>query len=178
MTVVMSMMVGSLSRTLIMPEERRISRRQRYKLSEMVMNRLSLLPESNKILIVCLLYSFSHPGTNHIDLYIEWMGLTDVKRNAIEVRKRRALDRLRELLGGKRPDYHDIYVSLRRSYDNADDTSDTMPNLPEDGMLGYNGMRKRMSSIKSPIPRRISKGLPTTSSTAVRTIRNKAWSEA
>lgn len=145
----MSMMVGSLSRTLIMPEERRISRRQRYKLSEMVMNRLSLLPESNKILIDCLSYSFSHPDTNYIDLYIEKMGLTDVKRNAIEVRKRRALDRLKELLGGRRPDYHDIYVSLRRSYDNADDTSDTMPYLPEDGMLGYNGMRKRMSSMKS-----------------------------
>ena len=71
------------------------------------------------------------------------------KRNAIEVRKHRALDKLKELLGGKRPDYHDIYVSLRRSYDNADDTSDTMPYLPEDGMLGYNGMRKRMSSMKS-----------------------------
>lgn len=115
----------------------------------MVMNKLSMLPESDKIIIDCLLYSFSHPDTNYIDLYIERMGLTDVKRNAIEVRKRRALDRLKELLGGKRPDYHDIYVSLRRSYDNADDTSDTMPYLPEDGMLGYNGMRKRMSSMKS-----------------------------
>lgn len=103
-----------------------------------------MLPESDKILIDCLLYSFSHPDTNYIDLYIEKMGLTDVKRIAIEVRKRRALDKL----NGKRPDYHDIYVSLRR-YDNADDTSDTMPYLPEDGMLGYNGMRKRMSSMKS-----------------------------
>lgn len=129
--------------------ERGISCRQRYKLNEMVMTKLSMLPESDKILIDCLLYSFSHPDTNYIDLYIEKMGLTDVKRNAIEVRKRRALDRLKKLLGGRRPDYHDIYVSLRRSYDNADDTSDTMPYLPEDGMLGYNGMRKRMSSMKS-----------------------------
>uniref|UniRef100_UPI004027E9D9 hypothetical protein n=1 Tax=Candidatus Cryptobacteroides bacterium TaxID=3085639 RepID=UPI004027E9D9 len=45
--------------------------------------------------------------------------------------------------------YHDIYVSLRRCYDNAHDNSDTMPYLPEDCMLVYNGMRKRMSSMKS-----------------------------
>lgn len=129
--------------------ERGISCRQRYKLNEMVMNKLSLLPEPDKILVDCLLYSFSHPDTNYIDLYIERMGLTNVKRNAIEVRKRRVLDKLKEMLGGKRPDYHDIYVSLRRSYDNVDDTSDMMPYFPEDGMLGYNGMRKRMSSAKS-----------------------------
>ena len=44
--------------------ERGISCRQRYKLNEMVMNKLSMLPEADKILIDCLLYSFSHPGTN------------------------------------------------------------------------------------------------------------------
>lgn len=41
--------------------ERGISYRQRHKLNEMVMNKLSMLPESDKILIDCLLYSFSHP---------------------------------------------------------------------------------------------------------------------
>lgn len=51
----------------------------------MVMNKLSMLPESDKILIGCLLYSFSHPDTNYIDLYIEKMGLTDVKRNADDI---------------------------------------------------------------------------------------------
>lgn len=44
-----------------------------------------MLPESDKILIDCLLYSFSHPDTNYIDLYIEKMGLTDVKRIADDI---------------------------------------------------------------------------------------------
>lgn len=117
--------------------------KQIEKLRRLIISKIRMLPESDQVLVEC----FMADQNNYIDLYIEHFGIENPNRPAIQVKKCKALAKLRDLLGGKKPDYRDFYVSSRNSYNDSSRSADYVPYTAEDGMLGYNEMRRRRAEI-------------------------------
>lgn len=120
----------------------------RFKTKERIMkdmiSKLKQLPE-----VDCKLVTLSIVDPEHyIDKAIKYFGWEGISRNAVQVRKRKALDKLKALMGGKRPDYRDVYISSNRTYA-SNSASTALAYCAEDGMLGYNDMRRRSSEISS-----------------------------